>query len=74
MSDYSTNWTEPEFTPKGQQSKEDFINSIQVGLLEFSHEDRLWCLNMMGNFINTEIDKEHQEVEERLNYLKHLRK
>ena len=74
MSDDSTNWTEAYFTPKGQQSKEDFLNSLQIGLQDLSHEDRLWVLNMMGNFINTEIEKEHKEVEERLNYLKHLRK
>ena len=70
----SITWSEPEFTPNGQQSKEDFLNSLQIGLQDLSHEDRLWVLNMMGNFINTEIEKEQKEVEERLNYLKHLRK
>ena len=74
MNNCDTTWQEPHFTPKGQQSKEDFLNSLQVGLQELSHEDRLWVVNMMGNFINTEIEKELNEVEERINYLKHLRK
>lgn len=69
---YNTTWQEPAFTFKGTQSKEDFLNSSQIGIKELSHEDRLWVVDMLRNFVTTEIEKEYKEIQERMNYLKHL--